>query len=84
MKPNNLFKMVIRYILPVIILVFGQTMLAQTVPTTQLLPDTAKMTYNQISQQMKLYVYPAKGQSKQQQKEDEFECYQMGSGTIRH
>jgi hypothetical protein len=33
------------------------------------------MTYNQISQQMKLYVYPAKGQSKQQQKEDEFECY---------
>ena len=68
MKPNNLFKMVIRFILPVIILVFGQTVLAQTVPTTQLLPDTAKMTYNQISQQMKLYVYPAKGQSKQQQK----------------
>jgi hypothetical protein len=33
------------------------------------------MTYNQISQQMKLYVFPAKGQSKQQQKEDEFECY---------
>jgi hypothetical protein len=54
--------------LPVIILVFGQMVLAQTVPTTQLLPDTAKMTYNQISQQMKLYVYPAKGQSKQQQK----------------
>ena len=33
------------------------------------------MTYNQISQQMKLYVFPSKGQSKQQQKEDEFECY---------
>ena len=75
MKPNNLFKTVIRFILPAIILVFGQTMLAQTVPTTQLLPDTSKMTYNQISQRMKLYVYPAKGQSKQQQKEDEFECY---------
>ena len=65
-------------------LIFGQTVLAQTVPTTQLLPDTAKMTYNQISQQMKLYVYPAKGQSKQQQKKDEFECYQLGSGTIRY
>jgi hypothetical protein len=33
------------------------------------------MTYNQISQLMKLHVYPAKGQSKQQQKEDELECY---------
>jgi hypothetical protein len=75
MKPIYLFKIIIRYIIPVAILIFGQTGLAQTVPTTQLLPDTAKMTYNQISQQMKLYVYPAKGQSKQQQKEDEFECY---------
>ena len=27
------------------------------------------MTYNQISQTMKLYVYPAKNQSKQKQKE---------------
>ena len=62
MKPTILFKRVIRLILPVIILVLGQTVLAQTVPTTQVLPDTAKMTYNQISQQMKLYVFPAKGQ----------------------
>jgi hypothetical protein len=75
MKPTSLFKTVIRFILPVIILIFGQALFAQSVPTTQVLPDTAKMTYNQISQQMKLYVYPAKGQSKQQQKEDEFECY---------
>jgi len=75
MKRNNLIKTIIRFILPVVILIFGQVLYAQTVPTTQLLPDTAKMTYNQISQQMKLYVYPAKGQSKQQQKEDEFECY---------
>ena len=76
MKENNLIKTVIWFILPVFILIFGQTVLAQTVPTTQLLTDTSKMTYNQISQQMKLYVYPAKGQGKQQQKEDEFECYQ--------
>ena len=75
MKTNNLFKRGIRFIMPVIIAAFGQTLLAQTVPTTQVLPDTARMTYNQISQQMKLYVYPAKGQGKQQQKEDEFECY---------
>jgi len=75
MKPKNLFKLFSRFILPVIILMPGQSMLAQTVPTTQVLPDTAKMTYNQISQTMKLYVFPAKNQSKQQQKVDEFECY---------
>ena len=45
------------------------------VPTTQVLPDTAKMTYNQISQTGKLAVFPANKQSQQQQKEDEFECY---------
>lgn len=42
-------------------------------PPTQL--DTAKMSYNQISQKMGLFVYPSKGQSKSQQKKDEFECY---------
>jgi hypothetical protein len=52
-----------------------QKLPGQTVPTTQVLPDTAKMTYNQIFQQMKLYVFPSKNQTKQQQKEDEFECY---------
>ena len=39
------------------------------------LPDTSKMTYNQLSSTLKLYVYPAKGQNQQQQKKDEFECY---------
>src|SRR5690349_21770673 len=39
------------------------------------LPDTSKMTYNQISQAMKLYVFPSKEQTKEQQKKDEFECY---------
>ncbi|RIW18883.1 hypothetical protein D0X99_00600 [Algoriphagus lacus] len=33
------------------------------------------MSYNQISQAMGLFVYPSKGQSKSQQKKDEFECY---------
>jgi hypothetical protein len=76
MKRKSIFKVFSRLILPVIILILGQPLLAQQpVPTTQVLPDTAKMTYNQISQTMKLYVYPAKGQTKQQQKVDEFECY---------
>jgi Sec-independent protein translocase protein TatA len=75
MKTNNLIKALKRIILPVIIIVFGQTVLAQTVPTTKLLPDTAKMTYNQISSTMKMYVFPSKNQTKQQQKKDEFECY---------
>ena len=79
MKTNNLFSSVLRVNLPVFFLFLGQTVFAQTtqpVPTTQLLPDTAKMTYNQISSTMKLYVFPAKGQSHNQQKKDEFACYQ--------
>jgi hypothetical protein len=39
------------------------------------LPDTSKMTYNQISAKLGLYVFPSKGQNNQQQKIDEFECY---------
>jgi hypothetical protein len=45
---------------------------AQTPPS---LPDTSKITYNQISSGLGLYVYPAKKQSQKKQKEDEFECY---------
>src|SRR6478735_6288870 len=37
--------------------------------------DTASMTYNQISSALKLYVFPSKNQSNDQQKKDEFECY---------
>jgi len=75
MKTDTLFQTIARLFLPVIVMVFGQTVFAQTIPTTQVLPDTAKMTYNQISSTMKLYVYPSKGQSQQKQKQDEFECY---------
>jgi hypothetical protein len=45
------------------------------VPTTQALPDTSKMTYNQISKSLELIAFPAKNQSQKQQKADEFECY---------
>lgn len=36
--------------------------------STQVLPDTTKMTYNQISKSCELFVYPANGQTQQQQK----------------
>jgi hypothetical protein len=76
MKKGNLIQKVEQVILSVLVGSLGQIAVAQTVPTTQLLPDTAKMTYNQISTTMKLYVFPAKNQTQQQQKEDEFACYQ--------
>jgi hypothetical protein len=72
MEPTFFSKGLFRVILLVIILGFSETILAQAPPA---LPDTSKMTYNQISSGLKLYVFPAKGQSKQQQKADEFECY---------
>ena len=72
MKSNHCYK-IIRYLLPVVLLIVGHGLLAQTPPP--MVPDTSKMTYNQISSGLKLYVYPAKGQSKQQQKKDEYECY---------
>jgi len=73
MKPDNFCMTVFRFVLPAIILVIGQMVHAQTPPP--MVPDTSKMTYNQISSGLKLYVFPAKGQSKQQQKKDEFDCY---------
>ena len=76
MKTNNFIKTAGRIILPVILLAFGQTVFAQTpVPVTTQMPDSAKMTYNQISKTAGLFVYPAKGQSQKQQKKDEYECY---------
>lgn len=74
MKTKYPSRVISGLILPVIILVLSQGVCAQNAAPPAL-PDTSKMTYNQISQSMKLYVYPSKGQSKQQQKEDEFECY---------
>jgi hypothetical protein len=75
MTTNFLTKTMTGIFLLVIFLSIGQEIFAQALPTTQVLPDTSKMTYNQISQSMKLFAYPSKGQSQQQQKEDEFECY---------
>jgi outer membrane lipoprotein SlyB len=38
--------------------------------------DTARMSYNEISQKIGVFLYPTKGQSKSQQKQDEYQCYQ--------
>lgn len=75
MKRNQLIKAFAGIVFPVLFMVISQGTFAQNVPVTQQMPDTAKMTYNQISQSCKLYVFPSKGQSQQQQKKDEFECY---------
>jgi hypothetical protein len=73
MKASFSTKLMTRFFLPVMILCIGEAVHAQNAPPT--LPDTSKMTYNQISHGLKLVVFPSKGQSQQQQKIDEFECY---------
>jgi len=79
MKTNNLFKTTGLIVLLVIFLSSANSVYAQ-VPTTKALPDTSKMTYSQISNTMKLVVFPAKGQSQKQQKKDEFDCYMWAMG----
>lgn len=74
MKINQKSKITFGQLFPLIMLLISATAFAQQ-PAAPTLPDTSKMTYNQISQQAKLYVYPSKGQTHQQQKQDEFECY---------
>lgn len=75
MKNDRLVKTCAGIIIPVIIMLLSQNVFAQ-VPTTQVMPDTTKMTYNQISQALGLFIYPTKNQSKNTQKQDEFACYQ--------
>jgi hypothetical protein len=80
MKPIFFFRSFTRIFLPATILCLSQLGFAQA----PAVPDTSKMTYNQISSSLKLYVFPAKKQSKQQQKVDEFECYNWAVGAIRN
>jgi len=68
MKKNKVF-------LLISIMVIGAIQVKAQLPATQTMPDTSKMTYNQISQSLNLFLYPTKGQSQQQQKVDEFDCY---------
>jgi hypothetical protein len=73
MNPGILSGTITRFLMTVVLTGSFTALLAQQPPPV--LPDTSKMTYNQISSGLKLYVFPAKNQSKQKQKEDEFECY---------
>jgi hypothetical protein len=74
---NLYFKRSLPGILSLILLfLFSAGSIAQQTPKpAPILPDTSKMTYNQISKQAQLYVFPSKNQTQQQQKQDEFECY---------
>lgn len=74
MKTNYLSKTVKGFFILVLALGFSKTIFAQTTPLPTTL-DPSKMTYNQISQSLKLFVYPTKGQSKDKQKADEYACY---------
>ena len=74
MKTNFLPKTITGLFFTVLFLVCSQAVLAQTAPLPTTL-DSSKMTYNQISQSLNLFVYPTKGQSKDKQKADELECY---------
>ena len=71
MKTISFFKTIMPLFIMVIILGTSQAVSGQV----SSVPDTSKMTYNQISNGLKLYVFPSKGQSQQKQKQDEFECY---------
>ena len=64
-----------KILLLISIMVIGAIQVNAQLPETQALPDTSKMTYNQISQALGLFPFPTNDQSQQQQKADEFECY---------
>lgn len=85
MKTSPFLCIVNRNLIMLILLIIFQHVAAQQQAPQQAapqqppsVPDTSKMTYNQISSGLKLYVFPSKNQTKQQQKEDEFECYKWG------
>ena len=71
---EDLFYSAGQLMLGCLLLFNSQTLKAQQ-QAPPALPDTSKMTYNQISTGLKLYAFPSKSQTKQQQKVDEFECY---------
>jgi hypothetical protein len=59
MKTNYLPKVMGRLFFTVLLVGFSQTIFAQTTPLPTTL-DLSKMTYNQILQSLKLFVYPSK------------------------
>lgn len=53
----------------------GISFLAQAQAPAPVTLDTARMSYNEISQKIGVFLYPTKDQSKSQQKQDEYQCY---------
>lgn len=76
MGPKELLKSFSFCFLPAMILFIGQTVRAQEAPATQMVPDTANLAYNEISQKLGFYVFPGNDETQAQQKADEYECYQ--------
>jgi hypothetical protein len=73
MKTSKLIKRYDGYIFAAFfLLIYVLPLSAQNPP---IMVDTSKIAYNQVSKGLALYVFPAKGQSNQQQKKDEIECY---------
>jgi hypothetical protein len=72
MDRNHYFKSVGKIAVLIVLIAFSEKVLGQQTPS---IPDTTKMTYNQISTGLKLYAFPSKGQTQKKQKADEFECY---------
>jgi hypothetical protein len=58
-KIDSLVRLFIRSIVPVMLVLLAQHVFAQ-VTISQVMPDTAKMTYIQISQELGLFIYPTK------------------------
>lgn len=71
MKRGNLLKIASKITVLIFVLSCASRMSAQ-VPS---IPDTARMTFNQMSSGLGLFAFPANGQSQSKQKEDEFACY---------
>ena len=72
MDRNHPLKSVGKIALLIVFIAFSGKAIGQQTPS---IPDTTKMTYNQISTGLKLYAFPSKGQTQKKQKADEFECY---------
>jgi hypothetical protein len=72
MKTNYFIRPVL---LSLFLLVAFLSVKAQQAAQAPITLDTAKIKYNQISSANKLSVFPAKNQSQQKQKEDEYACY---------
>jgi hypothetical protein len=73
MKPIFQFNISVRTALFLFVLVVcSSKMTAQVGPAV---PDTSRMTFNQISSGLGLFAFPANGQSQSKQKENEFVCY---------